>query len=217
MRFADRRGRPSKIISDNGTNLALARNELAKTFRQLDHSKIIRAARQQNIEWIFNPPLASHQGGIWERMIRTVRRVLCAVLDRNVRLSDDVLHTVMCNVENIVNSHLISKLSDDVDDDTPLTPNHVLLLHSNPALSWGTFFSCDMYRKRWRFLQYLCNRFWKILREYLPQPQTRSKWLNEMSNLKVGYLVLVCDESSPRVLWPLGLVIAVAKGRYLKE
>ena len=56
-------------------------------------------------------------------MIRTVRRVMVAVLNSNTRMTDEILHTVLCAVENIVNSRPITKCSDDIDDNTALTPN----------------------------------------------------------------------------------------------
>ena len=73
-------------------------------------------ARRMEIEWVFNPPLASHHGGAWERMIRTVRIILVALLYiySNTRLTDEILHTVFCEVECIVNSRPITKCSDDV-------------------------------------------------------------------------------------------------------
>ena len=100
-------------------NILGARNELSKSLRDLDRQKIIEAAAAKYVEWIFSPPSASHMGGLWERMIRTVRRVLCSILGRSPRLTDDILHTVICNVENIVNGRPITQLSTDVDDDEP--------------------------------------------------------------------------------------------------
>ena len=80
LRFAARRGFPNKVWSDNGTNIVGARSEMSRSMKQLDRSKIIRAARQKDVEWVFNPPYASHHGGVWERHIRTVRQVMVAVL-----------------------------------------------------------------------------------------------------------------------------------------
>ena len=114
VRFVSRRGYPQKVWSDNGTNLVGARSELSKSLRDLDRGKVVRMARRMEIEWVFNPPLASHHGGIWERMIRTVRRILVALLNSNTRLTDEILHTVFCEVECIVNSRPITKCSDDV-------------------------------------------------------------------------------------------------------
>jgi len=31
---------------------------------------------QVGIRWSFNPPASSHHGGVWERMIRLMQRVL---------------------------------------------------------------------------------------------------------------------------------------------
>ena len=42
-------------------------------------------------------------GGSWERMIRTVRKIFSGVLVHNVRFTDDMLNTLFCEVENIIN------------------------------------------------------------------------------------------------------------------
>ena len=41
-------------------------------------------------------------GGSWDRMMRTVRKVLSGVLVHNVRFTDDMLNTLVCEVENII-------------------------------------------------------------------------------------------------------------------
>jgi len=66
-------------------------------------------------------------GGLWERMVRTIKRVLNAITEPK-SLYDDVLETLLCEVESIVNSRPITKLSNDPLDPSPLTPNHLLLL-----------------------------------------------------------------------------------------
>ena len=65
------------------------------------------------------------------------------ILGRSIRLTEDILQTVMSNVENIVNGRPMTKISTDIHDDVPLTANHSLLQHSNVSISWGTFFAGD--------------------------------------------------------------------------
>ena len=214
VRFVARRGQPRYVRSDNGTNLVGAYNELARSFKQLSRDKIIQAARRRDIEWVFNPPLASHHGGSWERMIRTIRRVLYAILHSSVRLSDDVLNTVFCEAENIVNSRPMTKVSDDATDSEPLTPNHLLMLKGNFSYPWTNVKDGNMYQRKWRHVQYFANLFWKRwVREYLPELHRRQKWLNEMPNVRKDDVVLIMDENSPRGSWPLARVNDVITGR----
>ena len=80
-------------MSDNGTNIVGNCNGLQHSFDELDRRHIIQAARCREIELQFNPPVASHMGGLWERMIRTIWRIF-SILSPNLRLSDEVLATV---------------------------------------------------------------------------------------------------------------------------
>ena len=140
-------------------------------------------------------------------MIRTVCQVLFAILTPNVRLTDDVLSTVFCETETMVNSRPLTKGSDDIHDDSPVTPNHLLMMQANSAFPWDVTHENDVYRKRWRHAQHIASQFWKRwLREYLPELQRRQKWLQTKPNIKSGDLVLIADESSLRGSWPLGLV-----------
>ena len=140
VRFSSRKGYPEKVWSDNGTNIVGAEKEIRKSLSQLDRAKIVQAARRHRVEWIFNPPHASHQGGIWERMIRTLRKVMVALLNAsNVAMNDEVLNTLFCEIEGIVNSRPITKCSDDANDEQALTPNHFLLMKGNLPLPWGGF------------------------------------------------------------------------------
>jgi len=92
----------------------------------------------KNVKLILNPPTASHFGGAWERQIRTIRKVLLAY-SKEQRLTDEALHTLMCEVKYIVNSRPLTKSSDDQNDFEALTPNHLLLLKTNRTLPPGLF------------------------------------------------------------------------------
>ena len=73
-RFINRRGHPQKIFSDNGSNFRGAHKELKQNLESLKGDKVGRFLVQKGIEWEFNPPGASHMGGIWERMVQLPRK-----------------------------------------------------------------------------------------------------------------------------------------------
>ena len=215
IRFVARRGKPNEIWSDNATNFVGASRELKSAWNALDKEHIVSETAKRGIQWRFNPPLASHQSGVWERPIRTVRKVLTSLLGTCYRLTDDVLHTVICEAENVVNSRPLTYCSDSVNDFEALTPNHLLIFQGNNPYPWGTFQNGETYRKRWKQVQTLVDSFWKRwLKEYLPSLQARSKWHTVKPDLKVGALCLIADEGSPfRGVYPLGKVIELTKGR----
>jgi len=158
--------------------------------------------------WKFNPPAASHMGGVWERQIRTVRKAINVVMNNQV-LDDERLDTIFSEVESIVNGRPLTPVSDDPFDLEVLTPNHLLLLHQGNTAPLGDFSLKDTYRRRWRHVEYLADQFWKRwLREYLPTLQLRQKWLQKKRNLEVGDIVMVADDDLLRRNWPLGRVTA---------
>ena len=75
-RFIARRGRPSIVFSDNGTNFTGASNLL----RGINWHKIAEYSTVEKIEWGFNPPAAAWWGGWWERLVRSIKELLRKVL-----------------------------------------------------------------------------------------------------------------------------------------
>ena len=212
-RFISRRGPPLMIWSDRGTNFVGAQNELLQGIKEVDAKTIQNFCLQKSIEWNFNPPGASHMGGVWERLIGVIKKVLAGVL-KDRRLTDEILCTLFAEVESIVNSRPMTKLSENVDDLSVLSPNHLLVMADGVSIPFAKFSRSDMYKRRWRYVQYLSDLFWRRwLREYLPELQKRNKWFESRRNLKVGDLVLLVDENTPRYLWPLGVVVEVCEGR----
>ena len=213
-RFISVRGRPEEIRSDQGTNFTSANKELQGIMSDKDEHKVNKFCLQRDIKWLFNPPAASHMGGVWERMIRLIRRILKATLKEQL-VNDEVLSTVMAEVVYIINSRPLTRNSDSHLDDQPLTPNHLLHLRPFTRLSPGIFSKDDLLcRSAWRQAQYLADIFWRRwTREYLPTLLERKKWNVRKRNLRVGDVVLIADENHPRGAWPLARVVEVVIGR----
>ena len=213
-RFVSRRGQVEEMRSDNGTNFVGAEKELREEIARWNQQQIHEAMLQHHVKWKFNPPGASHHGGVWERQIRSVRKILSSLLLSQV-VDEEGLVTLLCEVESILNSRPLTPASDDPLDLDPLTPNHLLLLRSGPRLPPGEFSTSDNYtRRRWRQVQHLATEFWRRWsREYLQTLQQRQKWRKETRNLQVGDIVIIVDRNTPRSTWNIGRVTRVLPDR----
>jgi hypothetical protein len=212
-RFISRRGKPEVMLSDNGTNFVGGEKELRKSLDDWNR-QVSDYLLQHNIQWNFNPPHASNFGGIWERQIRAVRRALDGLTQERHRLSDEGLHTLMCEVEAILNSRPVTPVSDDSTDLEALTPNHLLLGRRYAQLPPGQFGNEDIYKRMWRQVQHLANVFWsRWMKEYIPMLQKRQKWHTRKYNIKQDDFVMLVDENSPRNQWITGRIIEVHTGK----
>ena len=204
-RFVNRRGCPTKMFSDNGTNFRGASAELKEVINGLDKVAIADFATNMKIVWDFNPPKAPHMGGCWERMVRSVKEVLFGLMKDHV-VTDPQLLTVLTEAESIVNSRPLTHLPSDVSDLEALTPNHILLgKHRNWASLEDTSASDISSRRQWRQVQGLRKQFWsRWVKEYLPTLTKRPCWRQDVPNLKEGELVLLqTDELLSVLLDPL--------------
>ena len=216
-RFIAIRGPVKVLRSDCGTNFVGANNQLKKEYQNMNFDKIKSYLLSRSCDLItfkMNVPHASHFGGSWERQIRSVRRVLTVVLSQNsTRLNDEGLRTFMCEVAAIVNSRpLTVETLSDVNSPAPLTPNNLLTMKAEVVLPPpGNFEKQDLFCLRlWKRVQYLSNQFYNLYRkEVLSNLQSRSKWVKPQRNLKVGDIVLLKDENTPRCEWLTSVVTEV--------
>ncbi|XP_064643625.1 uncharacterized protein LOC135497723 [Lineus longissimus] len=209
----NRRGVPLEMYSDNGTNFVSGERELRELVEQFDEDMIERHGAVRGIKWTFNPPLGPHFGGVHEIMIKAAKKATAAILG-NADINDEELMTAFSGAEALLNSRPLTYQSADVNDDTPLTPNH--LLHGQiggefaPAAADNVAYNP---RKRWRHVQRLLKHFWRRwMKEWLPMLHPRSKWAQERKDIEVGDIVLVVNPDTNRGKWPLGRVVEVCLG-----
>ncbi|XP_062709061.1 uncharacterized protein LOC134288382 [Aedes albopictus] len=212
-RFIARRGAPQEIYSDQGTNFQGVSSELSKQLRSVNES-LAPTITNQRTQWKFNPPYAPHMGGVWERLVRSVKKGLsCLLTDRHP--DDEALNTVLTEVESLVNSRPLTYLPLESEEHEALTPNHFLLLSSSGVVQPATRPTEEgtALRSSWNAIQVMLDHFWKRwLREYLPVMSPQSKWFGEVRNVRVGDLVMIASEKE-RNSWTRGRVLRVYPGK----
>jgi hypothetical protein len=211
--FVYRRGAVSNIWSDNGTNFVGANRELQD---ELSKIKYVLAEHAVNMEitWHFNPPASPHFGGVYERLIQSVKKCLMILL--NTRFpQEDTLRSALIETEFIVNSRPLTHVPVDSYEDEPLTPNHFLIGYSGAATSLITYDDTNYNsRQQWKNATLLSNLFWKRwVKEYLPEITRRSKWYRNVKPVQVGDVGVLVDENAPRNTWKKVLITEVHPGK----
>ena len=116
---------------------------------------------------------------------------MIAVLDGR-SLTDDVLITTMCLVEQTLNARPLTSVSDDPDDLEALPPNHFLMGRANlasPFLPDAQRYT-DL-RRVLRVSQAYSVMIWtRWTKKYMPEWNVRNKWnKDDVRQLKVNDLV----------------------------
>lgn len=206
-RFVARRGKPSIVYSDNGTNFTGSAN----IFASIDFDKIFTQAKEQRIIWKFIPPAAPWWGGWWERLVGMMKNVLKKTLGK-ASLNNEEMITVLCNCEAILNDRPLTSVTSDPDL-SALTPADFLREIKNTTIpDIGTNTDPNFLRRRLRYIQSIREAFRARFRqEYLGALYTK-KINNKFSPLKEGDIVLIGDDDKKKQSWPLGRIVEVFPG-----
>lgn len=211
-RFVARRGLPTDIYSDCGTNFVGADTHLSKTINSSQGQAALGNSRSM-CSWHFNPPSAPHFGGLWEAAVRSTKRLLIRVMGNHM-FSYEEFNTIVSRVEAILNSRPLTPVSTDPDDLDFLSPGHFLIGQPLLAVPPRSTYTAKMtVTNRWKLLDQCHQAFWKRWSsEYLTTLQERIKWIAEGPNLRVDDMVVVMDGQSSPLAWRLGRVRQVLPG-----
>ncbi|XP_035907255.1 uncharacterized protein LOC118509982 [Anopheles stephensi] len=212
-RFVARRGAPVEIFSDNGTNFVGASRQLQMEIQQ--RNDILAATfTNEHTRWTFNPPGAPHMGGVWERMVRSVKAAISTVMEVKNTPDDETFATVLYDAEAMINSRPLTYVPLDPENQEAITPNHFLLgsssgIKQQPALPTNYR---DSLRGNWKLAQHILDGVWKRwIKEYLPVITRQCKWFENVREIRSGDLVLVL-EGTIRNNWNRGIVEDVIRG-----
>ena len=121
-RFTARRGTLGLIVSDNAITFKAAAKSIYCIFRNKDIQHELKSRR---IEWRFNLETSPWWGGMFERMVGLVERILRKILG-NALLDKDEMHAVLVEVEGILNSRPLTYIFEDEFNVDILTPSHLM-------------------------------------------------------------------------------------------
>ena len=102
---------------------------MRKWIEACNQTDIEQSLAQKQVNRKFNPPCAPHSGCVSERMVRSCKKPMMAIVG-NRTLTEYVLSTTMCLVELILNLRPQTKVGDDPED---LTPNPFLQGCASPS------------------------------------------------------------------------------------
>ncbi|XP_072400228.1 uncharacterized protein [Diabrotica undecimpunctata] len=216
-RFISRRGNPTTLYSDNGSNFWGAKNllfELYEFFKDNENSQELHDFCSKNsIQFYFIPPNSPHHGGLHESAIRSCKYHL-HLLVGNANLTFEEFYTVISQIEAIMNSRPITPLSSDPNDLECLTPAHFLIGTSMTAHPERVVISLpenklSLYQRLSRIQQLFWKR-WHV--DYLNQLQKLPKWVEEKANLEPGMVVLVKGDNTHPLQWPIARIVDTFPG-----
>ena len=212
-RFISRRGTPSINWSVNGTNFVVDEKELLLCIRNWN-AEFPLLLVHKGFEWNHNPLGPPHQGGAWERMVRSCKCVFYAILGSR-KLTDEILNTTMCLNEGSLNARALTHVSDDPDSLEALSA--IRFLFGQHSLKFPSQRSIENYShsKRYARAQSYANAIWqRWLSEYVPTLNERVAWhAPPEDSLKTGDFVWLVEITSSRDHYPLARIMSLNYGK----
>lgn len=210
--FIARRGIPSTMYTDNGTNLVGGEREIRTLHDQFmsQTNELTRKIAATRIKFKRIPARASHMGGIWERAVGLMKYHLSRVM-KNTKLTTRRFDHVLKQIECSLNSRPLWAITHNADDVEVITPSHFFNFEAINTLPRPDISHIKMNRlDQYQYLHRLYIDFWKDWsKEYVDLLQVRQKWQEKKPNIKVGSIVVISEDNLPPCRWSLGRVVSV--------
>jgi hypothetical protein len=221
--FRSAHGPTRMFVSDNGTNFVGAAKILKEDFentqiflqeQQDKHKGMI--AERFGIEWNFIPPSSPWFGGMYERLIREVKRSLTDTLHQR-KIDQIELNIAIHEAAHRMNLRPLTKNPIEAEDEPVLTPYHLAKYQSGwpllPGIHNGKYLQVDdrsIYRKGRIAADEIMKKFTAY---YLPVLTKKVKWLEDTEPLKENDLVLIIEPNMTRKEWPRGKIVKLFYGK----
>ncbi|XP_028404086.1 uncharacterized protein LOC114526758 [Dendronephthya gigantea] len=210
-RFVAVRGRPKKMISDNGKTFHAAAKWIKKATRD---ERFHAFLHDYQIRWQFNLSKASWWGSMFERMVALVKNLLYKVVG-SAKLTYKELQDVLLDIQIALNNRPLTYCEDNVQLPV-LTPNLMILGKANYLLELPSaeIEDGDM-RKRAKYLKKCKEALWRRWRNEYMRALRESHDLrhNGKSRNLQGDVVLIKGEGKNRGTWKIGIVERLIPGR----
>uniref|UniRef100_A0A8R1DNL3 Integrase catalytic domain-containing protein n=1 Tax=Caenorhabditis japonica TaxID=281687 RepID=A0A8R1DNL3_CAEJA len=218
-RFFSRRGTPKTVILDNAKTFKLGEKIFNSDIRRLaEEDKAIGTFLDNHpMDWKFITPLSPWKGGIYERLIGIVKKLLYSSGGTG-QFKFVELFTIITEIEAIVNSRPISYNTETQDANVPvrpvdfIQPEVTLSVHQNVDILEAMKHPGLTERLTREHLASINNHLAELWKQWedlylmqLKEAKTKSKHYTRATP-KVGQLVLVEEKLTSRYKWPLARI-----------
>lgn len=188
-------------LDSKSTEMALIR--LESEFGPLssirsDNYKTFESLSQKHGNWKFTASYAPHQGGLWERSVQSVKRILAPYLKNNY--SNEEWRTLLMVAESAMNNKPLISLLDDPNQ-AIVTPQKIARAYRFATEDWSQ-------TKKWK------QKWLKIATEWhnilLNEIIRQRRWSQKGIVPKIGMKVLA-KEKDHRSAWKKGKIIELIK------
>ena len=213
-RLVGTEGRPRHLYSDAAKYYLRAKDELQESFDNMNEA-MEKASREFDFTWHTNVPYAPHEGGVWERMVKSLKHCLFKVC-RFALLTHIEFMTVLKECTAILNDRpLVSKSSSALEVITPSLLTRGRLMRVLPENYGDSILpGSNKTRERWIHRETVIEHFFSLWkRNYVAGLQQRRKWFTPSPNIKEGDVVVLHKEMLKRGHWPLARVRKIVRGR----
>ena len=120
--------------------------------------------------WDINPPSASHFGGVWERKIGQMRRIIEGHMlsDQHKTMDKEQFTTMLLHAASIVNSTPLWDPADSPNDPQPISPQRLLTQRDDTCKDknfFPTTYTKEDLRaygpERWKRIEAIANQLWQ--------------------------------------------------------
>ena len=210
-RFACLRGHPNTCWSDWGTHFVGAQSYLEEIMQDWDIPRIQSVLSEEftcDFKWKWNTPHASHQNGVVESLIKSVRQAM----------------NFTCKEPAFSGGHFSQKLPTRLTAD-PCTPVPIVFgkLHRSPQTTSFWLSTVRRHNQRYdqryprdmiRSTEKRVNYFWCCWMKYFaPNLLPRIKWFKTRENVEEGDFVLELDSKHKRCQWKRAIIIETYPGK----
>ena len=200
IRFISRCGTPAKVVSDN--------------FKSFKSNKTEAYFKEIDVTWKPILEKSTWWGGFYEKLIAILKSALRKVVG-SAKLNFEELHTVLVQIENMMNTRPLTYLSEE-NCDEHITPSHLMygrnINRRNIVNDNDNVITLDktLIKTRIKHVTAVSNHFWnRFYKEYLlslrEQHRYRKNNTKEKRELKINDVVLIQDDKiTPRNNWRRG-------------
>ena len=200
------------IYCDCGSNFKGGESLTRELIDEFNTELVEGELAKKSVTFKFNSPYSPHMGGLFERLVRSVKKTLSHILDKT-HVHYDVLDTALYKCSQILNSRPLAPCGTDLSEIRTLCPQDFLTPYMvNPHITLDppiTPCSEDL-RGAWFEVRRIADEFktrWET--EYLVTLQNRPKWLKVKDTFYVGQIILLSDPVVPRTQWNIGRILEI--------